>query len=146
VHRRGEGKSGGGEGRTGRRVATNAPLLGADREQVEPDLSLREEEDVRVGRKTGAAQEVERRRVRLPGAAIFVRPVTTTPPTQREPTRSLAFPCTIPFPWFHVYERVVEPLGTGSSSSPHGWPPNRAALVPTSHAATPCRRAGHART
>jgi hypothetical protein len=79
-------------GRKGR-----APLLGAVRDQVEPDLSPCEEGDVRVGRKTRAAQEAERRRVRLPGATIFARPTMTTPPTQREPTRNLAFPCTISF-------------------------------------------------
>jgi hypothetical protein len=81
------GKSGGGEGGVERRVT---PLLGAIRDQVEPDLSLREEEDVRVGRETGAVQKAERRRVRIPRAAIFIRPVTTTPPTQREPTHSLS--------------------------------------------------------
>jgi hypothetical protein len=74
------------------------PLLGVVRDQVELDLSPCEEGDVCVGRKTRAAQEAERRRVRLPGAAIFTRPATTTPPTQREPTRSLAFPCAVPFP------------------------------------------------
>jgi hypothetical protein len=41
---------------------------------VEPDLPPHEEGDIRVGRKTGAAQEAERRRVRRPGTAIFTRP------------------------------------------------------------------------
>jgi hypothetical protein len=90
------GKSGGGEGRAEHRVA---PLLGVIHDQVESDLSPHVEEDVRVGRETEAAQEVERRRVRLPRAAILVRSATTTPPTQHEPTRSLSlllcrsFPC-----------------------------------------------------
>jgi hypothetical protein len=86
----GEKKSGGGEEGAERRVAADSPLLGAIRDQVEPDLSPREEEDVHVGRETGAAQEAERHRVRLPRTAIFVRTATTTPPTQREPTRSLS--------------------------------------------------------
>jgi hypothetical protein len=66
---------------------------------VELDLSPHVEEDIRVGRETGAAQEAERRHVRLPRAAILVRPATTTPPTQHEPTCSLSlllrrsFPC-----------------------------------------------------
>jgi hypothetical protein len=61
-------------------------------------------------------------------------------------TMAFPFPCVVSFPWFHVCERTVEPLGTGSSSSPHGQPPNRAALILVSHAATPCRRARCART
>jgi hypothetical protein len=64
---------------------------------VEPDQSPCEEGKVCVGRETGAAQGVEHRRVRLPDTAIFVKPVTTTSPTQCEPTRSLAFLCAIPF-------------------------------------------------
>jgi hypothetical protein len=61
-------------------------------------------------------------------------------------TMAFPFPCVVSFPWFHVCERTVEPLGTGLSSSPHGRPPNRAALILVSHATTPCHRAGRART
>jgi hypothetical protein len=49
-------------------------------------------------------------------------------------------------PSFHAYERTVEPLCVGSSSSPHGRPLNCATLVLASHAATPCRCAGRACT
>jgi hypothetical protein len=80
-----------------RRVAAGVPLLEAVHERVEPDLSPRREGNVRVGRETIAALEAEHRRVRLPGFAFFVKTATTTSPTQREPTRSLAFLCVVPF-------------------------------------------------
>jgi hypothetical protein len=128
-----------------RRVAAGTPLLEVARERVEPDLLPHEEGSVRIGQKTGAAQEVEHRRVRLPGAAFFIKPATTTSPTQREPNRSLAFLCIVSLPRYHFCERAVEPLGAGPPPSPHEWPSNLVALVLASHVETPCHRAGRAR-
>jgi hypothetical protein len=124
-----------------RRVAADAPLLGAGREQVEPDLSPREEGNVRVEREAGAAQEAERRRVRLPGAATFVRPVTTTLPTQREPNRNVAFLCAVPLPCFHACGCAFvspSPMG-GRRPTPSLW---RRHTVATSgrRAGCPCER------
>jgi hypothetical protein len=99
-------------------IAADAPLLGVGREQVEPDLSPREECNVRVEREAGAAQEAERRCVRLPGAATFVRPVMTTSSTQREPNRNLAFLCVVPLPCFHACGRAFKPPGTGAPLLP----------------------------
>jgi hypothetical protein len=106
------GKSGGGEGGVECRVTS---LLGAIRDQVEPDLSPREEEEVHVGRETGASQKAERRHVRIHRAAIFIRLATTTPPTQREPTHSLSLLLHRSFPCFQACERAVELLCAGPS-------------------------------
>jgi hypothetical protein len=80
-----------------RRAAADVPLLGAVRERVEPDLLPRGEGSVCVEWEAGALKEAGRRRERLPGATTFVKPATTTSLTQRDLTRSLAFPCAVSF-------------------------------------------------
>jgi hypothetical protein len=119
-----------------RHVATDVPLLGAVRERVEPDLSPRGEGNVHVEREAGAAQEVEHRRVCLPGAAIFVKPATTTSPTQRE-HRGLSFSCIIPIPGLHACGCAFEPLSVGVPPFPQERTTTRTTLVAPPHLSHP---------
>jgi hypothetical protein len=124
-------------------VAAGVPLLEAVRERVEPDLSPRGEGNVRVGQETGAAREAEHHHVHLPGVAFFVKPVTTTSLTQREPTHSLAFLCVVPFsslpcPWacLRVAERRC------ATATPMSGPRPAHSLSRCHTVATPGCRAG----
>jgi hypothetical protein len=126
-------------------VATGAPLLGIDHDQLESGLSPREEEDVHVGQETGAAQGAGRRYVQLHHAAIFVRPATTTPSTKHEPTRSLPLLLCRFFPLLPCLSASLRAAVSRAPLFPHERLLHRAAHEETRTMATPGRNAGRSR-
>jgi hypothetical protein len=89
----------------------------------------------RVGGRNSAGSRGHR--VRLPLAAIFDRPATTTPPTQREPTHSLVVLLRHTFPLFSCLSASLRVAVCRALLYSHERPTCRAALVETPHRGHP---------